>query len=83
VAVWALAPYHGRVVSWPLVAPSELGNLCCVPESIVSAGALASALASGWTPRGEFKEPGAIFSGGAFCRAGGAGVGASLLLPGI
>src|ERR1035437_4115670 len=58
---------HGRerVVSWPLVASSGAGNFFSAPESIFSAGALASALASG-----------------AFGGPGGAGVAASLLLPG-
>jgi hypothetical protein len=35
------------VVSWPLVAPSDAGNFFSAPESIFSAGALASALAIG------------------------------------
>src|SRR5674536_351338 len=74
---------HGRerVVSWPLVASSDAGNFFSAPESIFSAGALASALASGGTALGEFKGPGVTLSGGAFCCAGGAGVAASLLLP--
>src|ERR1039457_1567616 len=42
---------HGRerVVSWPLVASSDAGNFFSAPESIFSAGALASALATGGT----------------------------------